>query len=183
LRSPRRIRATLFPPSLGAGNGPIHRAAANRHLSRDDCCPGATCRSKPVLTTLPYAIDVVHAFVDRPNSIRLSGNRWWEVLLIAKLCFRSGQLFATSAGSLNHFFADASPCVCKIMSTWASPPGSAYGTRTRAPALRGPCPNRLDERAKLYLTAVIIGESSDSSTGFALKNWFKAKACAQAHRS
>jgi hypothetical protein len=26
--------------------------------------------------------------------------------------------------------------------------GSAYGTRTRAPALRGPCPNRLDERAK-----------------------------------
>jgi hypothetical protein len=25
--------------------------------------------------------------------------------------------------------------------------GSAYGTRTRAPALRGPCPNRLDERA------------------------------------
>jgi hypothetical protein len=27
--------------------------------------------------------------------------------------------------------------------------GSAYGTRTRAPALRGPCPNRLDERAKL----------------------------------
>ena len=54
--------------------------------------------------------------------------------------------------------------------------GSAYGTRTRAPALRGPCPNRLDERAKLSLTAVIIGESSDSSTGFALKNWLKAKA-------
>jgi hypothetical protein len=26
--------------------------------------------------------------------------------------------------------------------------GSAYGTRTRAPALRGPCPNRLDERAE-----------------------------------
>ena len=26
--------------------------------------------------------------------------------------------------------------------------GSAYGTRTRAPALRGPCPNRLDERAR-----------------------------------
>jgi hypothetical protein len=29
--------------------------------------------------------------------------------------------------------------------------GSAYGTRTRAPALRGPCPNRLDERAKQKL--------------------------------
>src|ERR1700730_3517967 len=28
---------------------------------------------------------------------------------------------------------------------------SAYGTRTRAPALRGPCPNRLDERAKLLI--------------------------------
>jgi hypothetical protein len=30
--------------------------------------------------------------------------------------------------------------------------GSAYGTRTRAPALRGPCPNRLDERATLLIT-------------------------------
>ncbi len=38
------------------------------------------------------------------------------------------------------------------------PNGSAYGTRTRAPALRGPCPNRLDERA--------TRETSNSLTSF-----------------
>jgi hypothetical protein len=45
--------------------------------------------------------------------------------------------------------------------------GSAYGDRTRISALRGPCPNRLDERANLVnQNGIIIGESSVSSTGF-----------------
>jgi hypothetical protein len=35
----------------------------------------------------------------------------------------------------------------KIPALYDRTPGSAYGTRTRAPALRGPCPDRLDERA------------------------------------
>src|SRR5262245_50845143 len=53
--------------------------------------------------------------------------------------------------------------------------GSAYGTRTRASALRGPCPNRLDERASAESECIVSkhklkswrgGGQGNSRTGY-----------------
>jgi hypothetical protein len=76
-----------------------------------------------------------------------------------------------SRGSRLHAFtAPTERALSKGSTAMASIPfiaGSAYGDRTRISALRGPCPNRLDERANLVnQNGIIIGESSVSSTGF-----------------